>query len=225
MSKNELYESLKGLEAFRIEDLPASIRQRPYMAQELHYLESTGRLRRVRRGAYIVVPVDEVNQPVEMTDPFVAASVLARPYAVSFHSALALRGLAEGVSRRVYIQSPKQVRRLEFAGAEFIPVRVKILFGVETIYRRTVGVQVTDTERTLLDCLRCPQYAGGLDEFLRSIEGVECYDLLSAILDWYLDNNDKGHGRLAPPEFGPMQTDNSGATTCMGPKPKRKGRR
>jgi predicted transcriptional regulator of viral defense system len=190
MRQVALYDELKDREAFRIEDLPDSIRTRPFLAQKLDYLESTGRLRRVRRGAYLVVPSDEVNQPSSVSDPFIAASVLARPYAISFHSALAIKGLAEAASGRIYIQAPKRLQPLEFGGVGFVGVQAKSLFGVETMYRRAAAIQVTDIERTLLDCLRCPQYAGGLEEFLRSIEGVQRYDLLSAVLDWALE-----HGR------------------------------
>ncbi len=75
MMQSKLYKSLEDLGAFRIEDLPASVRQRPYLAQDLHYLESKGRLRRVRRGAYIVVPADEIGRPVETTDRFIAATM------------------------------------------------------------------------------------------------------------------------------------------------------
>lgn len=193
MARSDLYRALLESPAFRVRDLPKELRARPYLTQELAQLESRGRLRRIRRGVYVVVPPAEVGTSSFTPDPFIVASVLTRPYAVSFHSALALRGLAESFFHRVYVQSPKRFNRFSSDGIEYVWVSAKSLFGVETHYRATLPVQVTDTERTLLDCLRFPKYAGGLDELFRSLEGIEKYDLLSVVLE-------RSAEKAAPPD-------------------------
>jgi len=188
MAHSKLYQHLSRRDVFQVGDLPNEIRHRPHLSQQLAYLVRRGYLLRIRRGVYAVVPGDQIGRPGFSLDRFTVAAVLTRPYAVSFYSALEIKGLAESVGRRVYLQSPKQFKRFEFQDVEYVGVAVKNLFGVETVYRGMTGVEATDIERTLLDCLRFPKYAGGIDEFLRSLEGIQRFDLLSLVLDRALES-------------------------------------
>jgi predicted transcriptional regulator of viral defense system len=181
-NKDGIYERLLQIGAFRVDDLPADLRKLKFLPQRLSALARRGALRRVRRGAYVVVPTGETASK-SVVDPYVVASVVARPYAVSLYSALEIRGLAESVSHRIYIQSPKRARDLTYAGIEYRCVFGPVDFGVETVVRGTVEVNVTDLEHTVLDCLRHPDYAGGTDEFLRALDGVQKQDLLLVVLE------------------------------------------
>ena len=136
-----------------------------------------GRLLQIRRGIYAV------PSPGRPVNPLWISTVLTRPYFLSFHTALSVRGIGEAVGRRIYIQSPRRFTALDYQGTEFVWVRAPRLFGAESIEIEGVEIKITDMERTLLDGLRYPAYMGGLDEFLRSLEGVQRYDLLTEILE------------------------------------------
>lgn len=180
--KDAVYERLLPIGAFRVDDLPADLRDLKFLHQRLSALQRRGALRRVRRGAYVVVPPGQ-STSLSAVDPYIIASLVARPYAVSLYSALEFRGLAESVSHRIYVQSPKRFRDFSYAGIEYQCVFGPVDFGVEAAVRGTIDVNVTDVERTVLDCLRHPNYAGGEDEFLRALEGVQKQDLLRVVLD------------------------------------------
>ncbi|MBI2931573.1 MAG: hypothetical protein HYY16_07960 [Planctomycetes bacterium] len=185
-TKGRLYDRLAALGAFRVEDLPPELRHVKFLPQRLSALEKRGAIRRVRRGAYVAVPPSASEQTV---DPYVVATLAGRPYAVSFYSALDIRGLAESVSNSIYIQSPNRVRDFSYAGVEYRWVSGPVDFGVETVSRGAVDVSVTDLERTVLDGLRHPDHVGGTDEFLRALEGVRKQDLLAIVLDRGLASN------------------------------------
>jgi len=50
-------------------------------------------------------------------------------------------------------------------------------FGVTRIERVGIDVRVTGYERTLVDVLDRPEFAGGWEEIWRSLEAVEFFDL------------------------------------------------
>jgi predicted transcriptional regulator of viral defense system len=43
------------------------------------------------------------------------------------------------------------------------------MFGIEQIQRGTLEINVSDRERTVLDCIRNIEYAGGIEELTKSI--------------------------------------------------------
>jgi hypothetical protein len=125
-------------------------------------------------------------------NPLVIATALTKPYAISFHSALAIRGIGEAIGSRVYIQSPRRFAPLTYEGTDFAWVKAARLFGFDSTLVDDMEVVITDVERTILDCLRFPEYAGGIDELIRSLEGVQRYDMLTEILQSNLEGSGAG---------------------------------
>jgi predicted transcriptional regulator of viral defense system len=130
----------------------------------------------VKRGLYFLIPPGQ-EPAAYRPDPFLIASKLGSNPVLAYHSALALHGAAHSESNRIYFFTPTITRKFEFGGVEYVPVQRKALWGTETVQRDGGSVKVTDRERTVLDCVDRPDYAGGLEELLKSLELFPSLDL------------------------------------------------
>lgn len=148
-----------------------------------HHLE-TGRLKLVARGLYAVGPAGVATDRFR-PDPLLAAAA-ARPDGVfSHHSALELLGAAHSVMnlctlytehrRRSLVLEGATVRFLDHPGALRTGRRRHL--GTRRFERRGGLLEATGPERTLVEGMRRPLLAGGLEELVRSVSGIPTLDL------------------------------------------------
>ena len=150
----------------------------------LAYHQKKGRILRVRRGLYVVVPpgTDPASCPV---DPFLLGAKMTEDAVLGYHTALEFHGKAYSVSNLVLYLSSRRSSPLKFRSYTFrsvpfpkaLRVKGRELFGVETHERAGLPVRVTSLERTLVDVLDRPDLGGGWEEIWRSLEMVEFFDL------------------------------------------------
>lgn len=155
-------------------------------AQEalLAYHQKAGRVLRIRRGLYAVIPpgADSDSYPV---DPFLVAAKLTPDAVLSHHTALEFHGNAYSVHIRfTYSASrppgPLIFRSHVFRGTKFPLALVragKAHFAVSTAERSGQALRVATLERTLVDVLDRPDLSGSWEEIWRSLESVEFFDL------------------------------------------------
>lgn len=155
-------------------------------AQEsiLAYHQKAGRILRVKRGLYAVIPpgFDPESFPV---DPFLVAAKLAPDAVLSHQTALEFHGRAHSVQERfVYSASnpprPLTLRSQAFRGVCFPKALVaasKEMFAVSRAERAGLEIWVSNFERTLVDVLDRPGLSGSWEEIWRSLESVEFFDL------------------------------------------------
>ena len=149
-----------------------------------------GKLLRVRRGVYAVVPRGQTPDSL-MVDPYVLATNLAPDAVVAYHGALQFHGKAHSLVRRVPFLTGTKVRPFVSRGSDFVPVPVPPPLrglpdrggGVVETSRAGATVRVTTLERTLVDVLDSPRHGGGWEEIWRSLESVEFFDL-DAVIDY-----------------------------------------
>jgi len=143
-----------------------------------------GRLLRVRRSLYAVVP--EALDPREFApDPYLVATRLRDDAVVACHAALAFHGRAYSQWRRVQYTTAGRPRPFFFRGLEFAAVQAPLAvrhlpdFGGGVLVRPHAGgeVRVTSLERCLVDLMHFPDQGGGWEEVWRSLEMVEFLDL------------------------------------------------
>ncbi len=148
------------------------------------YHTRTGRLVRVRRGLFAVIP-PEADSETYPIDPYLVASRLTPDSVLSYHTALELHGRAYSVWQHLSYLASRPVEPLTFRshvyrGARFPEALVregKEHFGVSTMERAGMTLKVTSLERTLVDVLDRPLRSGGWEEVWRSLEAVEFFDL------------------------------------------------
>ncbi len=133
-------------------------------------LSTKGNLVRVREGLYGAVPPEHVGSGYEFDRFLLFDRVMDRTGALAFHSALELHGAANSRFTTVYYLSAKRSRPFEFQGILYRPVLTSKVFGTTVHYLDDIPVNVTDRERTFLDCIRRPDLCGGVEEYLKSFE-------------------------------------------------------
>ena len=138
----------------------------------LSRLEDGGWIERVERGKYIVIPLTARKGEFTLNE-FVIGSELVEPYAVSYWSALNHHGLTEQMSGTVFLQttSRKKKRELRVFGVRYKIVKIleSKFFGVEKAWIDNTAVNITDEEKTIVDCLDHPEYSGGVIEVAKAL--------------------------------------------------------
>ena len=150
----------------------------------LAYHTKGGRLLRVRRGLFAVVPpgADASTYPV---DPYLVAAKLTRDSVLSHHTALEFHGRAYSMWQQVTYSASRPLEKFTFRAHVFQGTKFpeamrrsgKEHFEVLTRERAGVAVRVASLERTLVDALDRPHLSGGWEEVWRSLESVEFFDL------------------------------------------------
>ena len=159
--------------AFTFEDaLRASSARRETLWTILSRLEKKGWIERIGKGKYMIIPLGAEKGKYTLHE-FVIGSMLAQPYCISYWSALHHHGLTEQIPNMVFIQttSRKKVQKQKIFGVEYRIIRIKEekIFGVERNWVEDTQINITDREKTLIDCLDKPQYCGGVVEVAKAL--------------------------------------------------------
>jgi hypothetical protein len=183
---------------------------KPGAIERLKYHLAAGRLKRLGRELYAVIPPSATADNV-IPDPFLVAAA-ARPDGIfAYHSALELLGAAHSSwnLHTLFVESRRRPVVLKGASIKFLVHPKPLLvnnaqeLGTRKLERRGRWLLTTGPERTLVEGFRNPHHIGGLEELVISASGfpVLDLDLLFEILDiyavrklfaavgWFLENN------------------------------------
>ncbi|MEZ4772328.1 MAG: transcriptional regulator [Bacteroidia bacterium] len=146
-----------------------------------------GLLMRLKEGIYYIIPY-EADAKTFMPDWHLIAGYLVNeaPYYIGYYSALQIHNLITQPSLKEQIVVSKQIRpseiRVKEVPFQFIYHNEKHFFGAKKIWIDSFNkVICSDLEKTIIDCLFKPDYAGGIVEIAKAIfaskEKIK-YDLL-----------------------------------------------
>ncbi len=135
-------------------------------ARLLRHLAEQGWVARVQRGLYMTVPLEAEDPATWRADPWVVAAVALSPGYVGGWTALHHWDLTDQIfATTVFITTRAVPRRRRTIGGARLEVRhrpASALFGTRRVWRDGVAVDVSDRERTLVDCFDDPSLGGGL---------------------------------------------------------------
>jgi len=145
--------------------------------QSLRELLSTlvkrGWLQRVEKGKYLILPFEAGREREWTEHEFIIASYLIQPYYIGFRSALNYYGYTEQVSRTVFIASTRRKLKssLEISGVtyRFVSISERKLFGAKQISIDGYQVNISEPEKTIVDCLDQLRYCGGISEVAKAL--------------------------------------------------------
>jgi len=135
-----------------------------------------GALDKVKSNLYVRVPAHLVHDKGKYAeDPILVAKHLVEPYFFSYNTALILHGLAQQFTRDYFISTTKHISKVRYHENLICSVILtkKRFFGFEKKEYAKEEVMVSDLERTIVDVIDRPEYAGGYEEVLRCLLDVE----------------------------------------------------
>jgi predicted transcriptional regulator of viral defense system len=138
----------------------------------LHRLEKKGWVLRVKRGIYLVVPLEAGPERTWTESPLVIAPYLIQPSSAAYWTALNYWQMTEQIPRITFVQSTKRKLPVEILGMrfQFITIKNKRFFGVIERSLNDKNFHVTDREKTLLDCANRPDLSGGILQLAEVLE-------------------------------------------------------
>jgi len=155
----------------KISDLDSDI-----LKKILFRLEKKGWIERIEKGKYMIIPLEAEKGKYTLNE-FVIGSMLIQPYCIAYWSALNYYGMTEQIPTTVFIQttSRKKKQILEIFGVKYKIIRIKQnkFFGQKKEWFENVQVNITDREKTIIDCLDKPQYCGGIIEVFKALNESE----------------------------------------------------
>lgn len=138
----------------------------------LYRLERKGWVERIEKGKYMIIPLEAEKGKYTLNE-FIIGSLLVNPYCIAYWSALNYYGLTEQIPTTVFIQTPsrKKKQEIEVFGVNYRCVRVKVdkFFGIRKEWIEETPVNISDMEKTIIDCLDKPHYCGGLVEVAKAL--------------------------------------------------------
>ncbi|MHA1771487.1 MAG: type IV toxin-antitoxin system AbiEi family antitoxin domain-containing protein [Candidatus Thorarchaeota archaeon] len=149
----------------------------------LSRLERRGWIERIEKGKYMIIPLG-AKKGLYTLNEFVIGSILIKPSAISYWSALNFHGLTEQIPTTVFVQttSRKKKTTLKIFNVTYKFVRLKEtkFFGLETKWVDRFRINITNKAKTIVDCLDKPKYCGGVIEIAKALTNDTLdFDLIS----------------------------------------------
>src|SRR3972149_2582671 len=140
----------------------------------LSRMEKEGLIERKEKGKYLIIPLG-ARKGKHTINEFILGSQLVNPAVIAYWSALNYHGFTEQIPNTVFLQttSRKKEQHPEILGVRYRIIRVtgKKFFGSEKVWIEDVAVEITDPEKTVVDCLDKPQFCGGIAEAAKALHG------------------------------------------------------
>lgn len=164
----------KEKEIFTLDDVyKITGTNREYLRKILYRLGKIGLIERIERGKYMLIPLWSEKGKYTLHE-FIIGSAIVSPYAISYWSALNYYGLTEQIPTTVFIQTTswKKKQQVNIFGVKYKIVRVKKskIFGIRKEWIEETQINITDKEKTIIDCLDKPQYCGGIIEVTKGLK-------------------------------------------------------
>jgi predicted transcriptional regulator of viral defense system len=167
--------SEQGKTIFSVRDAQA-ITEESYNATKflLGELVRKGWLVRLVRGRYLIVPLEAGLQSIPMADRYVIGREVLEsvPYYVSHYSAMELHEMTTQPVNTVYITVARRRKNRVIAGVRyrFVYASARHFWGWQEMWATPQEqVQVSDLEKTILDCAARPNLCGGIGELAKGL--------------------------------------------------------
>ncbi|MFW6128563.1 MAG: type IV toxin-antitoxin system AbiEi family antitoxin domain-containing protein [Halobacteriota archaeon] len=135
-------------------------------------LERKGWLDRLSRGKYLIIPLEAGERSYYTEHEFLIASRLVSPYYIGFLSALNFHGMTEQTPMTVFIATTKRVRNRTVHGISysFVTLKKSRFFGYREYAVTNKAINISDPEKTIIDCMNHLEYSGGIEEVVKGLK-------------------------------------------------------
>jgi len=134
--------------------------------EALHRLIKNGDIKQLEKGKYC---------RHNFSDEYVIGNFIVKNGGIAYWTALNFHGLTEQIPNVVYVQTTHAKRNKLIFGVryKFIRVKEQKFVGFKTFGYGNHQFQVTDIEKTIVDCFDLPQYGGGYNEIFKGFNNAK----------------------------------------------------
>ena len=163
---NKIYKQFKDKQIITLKEIKKQFPEINHKAAVKNLLK-TGYLQLIKKRIYL-------NTEFQSVDKFLLAKKVVPDGIIGYHSALELHGFAQSSYNTVHIitDKPYNVKPFTAYTIDYKSVKQDTSFGKTNIVRSSEEVSVTDIEKTLIDCIDKLKYAGGFEEYFKSISSI-----------------------------------------------------
>ena len=165
----------RGSSIARAEDLSAVLNVSPAWAKNiLSKLARHGAAQRVGKGKYAIIQADIMyGRKSYITDPLILVGELMKgsEYYVAYYSAAHVHGITEQMPFKTMVAVLKQMRPISVGNIclNFVNLKRSRFFGFEEVRYSDVSLNVSDLEKTIVDCVDRQDLCGGIAEVVRTL--------------------------------------------------------
>ena len=184
-----------GHQIISVDDIETTLEVPPHTAREIAArLTEKGWLDRLFPGRYLIIPLAAGEEGLYTTHEYLIAAHVAEPMYIGYYSALSHHGLTEQVPRTVYVVTPTRAQSREIHGVSYrvTTVTERKFFGCEPTSIEGTTVQVSDLEKTLVDCADHPEFCGGVRELATAMRTADDRGVDWFTVGEYLERLDNG---------------------------------
>ena len=180
--EQQLYFSLgeKEKRVFTIQDIADALNISLAHARNLaSNMTKKNVIERVKSGLFVRIPESVIlDKKLYKEDALLIASKSLHNAFLSHYTALSLHGIAERYTTQIYVSTPQHQRDIIYHNIHirFIAVIPERFFGIKTINYSNEKIKISDYERTILDVINRPRYAGGWSEVIGCLQNLEKID-------------------------------------------------
>lgn len=129
-------------------------------------------IEKIEAGKYLIIPLSAGVKPKYTEHEFIIGSKLVEPYYVSYWSALNYHHMTEQIPFSVFIATTKRKSNKEVLGVRYIFVTLSKnkFFGFAKASIAGKGINISDREKTIADCLDRPEYCGDITEAAKALK-------------------------------------------------------
>jgi predicted transcriptional regulator of viral defense system len=147
---------------------------------------------RVKYGLFVRIPESVILDKQQYTeDAILIAAKSTKNAFLSHYTALTLHGLAERYTTQIYITTTKHQRNIKYHEIKinYIKTISKKFFGYQTMNYSNECIQISDLERTIIDVINKPKYAGGWNETINCLKNLDEINYKQLLLYFKKFNN------------------------------------
>lgn len=144
----------------------------------------SGWLKRIKRGAYIPIPLESTTSKIVVEEPFLIADSIYGPGYIAGLSAVKMWDLSEQIIESVTYFTLKQVKNRNpiHGGIKFKLKTISEykLFGLKPLWIGSKKIRISDPSKTIIDLLDDPKIVGGITiitDFFSEYMDSEHYNL------------------------------------------------
>lgn len=163
--EQEIYFKLLNKEKYvvKVKDLTKDFKiSKNYARKLLFNLSKKKAAYRIQKGTYVLASPDMLTKKF-VRDVFQVVDQLLKKYYVAYLSAAHLHGAVEQLPFTVQIITTKQKKQIKIRNTKIKFHKTRYFFGFERIKYGNQYINISDKEKTIIDCLMRQELCQGLD--------------------------------------------------------------